>query len=59
MKIDTELFIKRAREIHGDKYDYSKTVYINAKTKVCITCPIHGEFWVLPHSHLQGFKIKI
>lgn len=58
MKIDTELFIKRAREIQGDKYDYSKTVYINAKTKVCITCPIHGEFWVLPHSHLQGFKCR-
>lgn len=49
-----ELFIRRAREIHGDKYDYSKVVYVNAHTKVCIICPIHGEFWQLPYAHLTG-----
>lgn len=58
MKLNTELFIKRAKIIHGDFFDYSKTKYINSKTKVCIICPIHGEFWVLPHSHLQGVKCK-
>lgn len=52
-KLTTEEFIAKARAIHGDKYDYSKVVYINAKTKVCIICPEHGEFWQLPNNHLQ------
>lgn len=49
----TEDFIKKAREIHGDKYDYSKVEYIDTKTKVCIVCPEHGEFWITPHNHIQ------
>ena len=47
-------FIKRAKEIHGNKYDYSKVEYVNNRTKVCIICPIHGEFWQTPYSHLIG-----
>ena len=47
-------FIKKAKEIHGDKYDYSKVEYVNAKTKVCIICPNHGEFWQTPNNHLRG-----
>ena len=27
-----------------NKYDYSKSVYINKRTKICIICPKHGEF---------------
>ena len=52
--ITTEEFIKRAKLVHGDRYDYSKVNYINAKTKVCIICPEHGEFWQLPFNHLNG-----
>lgn len=52
-KMTTEAFIKKAKQIHGDKYDYSKVEYINANTKVCIICPIHGEFWVSPANHLR------
>ena len=51
-KMDTEEFIRRAREIHGDEYDYSKVNYINTQTKVCIICPKHGEFWQTPNNHL-------
>ena len=47
-------FISEAQMIHGGKYDYSKVEYVNAKTKVCIICPEHGEFWQTPHNHLQG-----
>lgn len=47
-------FIKRAKEIHGNKYDYSKVKYIDIDTKVCITCPIHGEFYQTPYIHLNG-----
>lgn len=50
----TEQFIAEAKAIHGDKYDYSKVEYINNSTKVCIICPIHGEFWQVPKSHLRG-----
>lgn len=51
----TEAFIKKARAVHGDKYDYKKTNYIRATIKVCITCPIHGDFWQRPSSHLTGY----
>lgn len=50
-KTKTEIFIEKARKIHGDKYDYSKAEYINARTKTCIICPKHGEFWQSPDSH--------
>lgn len=53
-KLTTEEFVHRAREVHGDKYDYSKVVYTNTTTKVCIICPIHGEFWQTPKAHLRG-----
>ena len=43
-KRTTEEFIELARQVHGDKYDYSKTVYVNKRSKVIITCPIHGDF---------------
>lgn len=49
-----EEFILKAREIHGWKYDYSKVEYKNAETKVCIICPLHGEFLMRPSSHLLG-----
>lgn len=47
-------WVKEAQKVHGDKYDYSKVNYVNNKTKVCIICPTHGEFWMKPNSHLQG-----
>lgn len=53
-KLTQEKFIERAREVHGDKYDYSKVNYVGAETKVCIICPKHGEFWQTPHRHLRG-----
>jgi hypothetical protein len=31
-KKTTEQFIDDAKIIHGDKYDYSKVIYINART---------------------------
>jgi len=54
-KYGTEEFIERAKKIHGDKYDYSKTNFIGKKYKVIITCPIHGDFEQLPLNHLKGY----
>ena len=53
-QMDNGLFISKANEVHGDKYDYSKVEYIDSKTKVCIICPEHGEFWQVPAKHLYG-----
>lgn len=51
ISMDTDKFIERAKQVHGNKYDYSKVNYINGRTKVCIVCPIHGEFWQMPYDH--------
>ena len=37
-RLTQEEFILRAREIHGDKYEYDKAEYKNMKTKVLIYC---------------------
>lgn len=50
-KITTEDFVLRSREIHGGQYDYSKVEYKKNSIKVCIICPIHGEFWQTPACH--------
>lgn len=53
-KKTTEEFIKEAKEIHGDKYDYSQVNYVNQLTNVSIICPIHGIFQQKPKNHLKG-----
>ncbi len=53
-KLTKNIFIEKARKVHGDKYDYSKSVYVNTVTKVCVICPKHGEFWIFPNNHLKG-----
>ena len=52
---NTEEFVRKARLVHGDKYDYSKVEYHHNEKRVCIICPEHGEFWQTPHVHLHGF----
>ena len=55
MTLKNSIFIEKAKQIHNDKYDYSKVNYVNSRTKVCIICPEHGEFWQTPHNHLKGY----
>ncbi len=47
-------FILKANEIHCNKYDYSKVIYIDTSSKIIITCNKHGEFEQKPNNHLQG-----
>ena len=51
--MDTKLFIKKAKSVHGDKYDYSLVDYDNAQTKIKILCPEHGIFEQTPNNHLS------
>ena len=53
-RVNQEMFIAKARAVHGDKYDYSKTDYQNMGSKVLIVCPRHGEFWQRAQSHILG-----
>lgn len=39
---------------HGSKYDYTKTIYKNAHSKITITCPQHGDFEQTPNNHRNG-----
>lgn len=48
-----EKYIEEARLKYGDKYDYSKSIYINNITPMIIVCPIHGEFYSTPINHLR------
>lgn len=50
----TETFISEAKSKHCEKYSYLKVNYVNGQTKVCITCPQHGDFFQDPGSHLSG-----
>ena len=54
----TKVFISKAIQIHGEKYDYSKVNYVNAKTKVTIICKIHGDFTQTPSNHLSKFNCQ-
>jgi len=58
-KHTTEMFINKARNIHGNLYDYSKVDYIRSASKVCIICKLHGEFWQNANSHLIGVGCPI
>lgn len=53
-KLTQEEFVTKAKAVHGDTYDYSKAMYINAKTKVCVIDKEIGEFWVTPDKHLYS-----
>tara|TARA_B100000315_G_C14514195_1_gene558417 strand:- start:90 stop:1337 length:1248 start_codon:yes stop_codon:yes gene_type:complete len=63
VKKTKEQFIKDARKVHGNKYNYDKVVYIDAHVDVIITCPItehgkNGDFPQSPTSHLSGAGCK-
>ena len=51
-------FLRKAKIVHGDKYDYSKVEFVNARTKIMIICPIHGAFMQEPSVHLKGHGCK-
>lgn len=53
-KLTNEEYIQKAKDIHGNKYDYSKTVYISSREPITVICPIHGEFEQMPRPHLSG-----
>jgi hypothetical protein len=58
-KLNIESFIEKAKLLHGNKYDYSKSVYTNAFNKLIIICPEHGEFKTTARNHYyKGYGCK-
>ena len=53
-RLSTASFVNKAREVHGDKYDYSKVEYVNSSTKVTVVCPEGHSHAISPNRHLQG-----
>ncbi len=53
-----ENFKDKAIAVHGEKYTYDKTIYINTRTKSIVTCPDHGDFLITPNNHLKGMGCK-
>ena len=52
--LSTAEFVKRANVVHNHRYNYDKTLYINSKTHLVITCGIHSDFLQAPANHLLG-----
>jgi len=54
----TKQFIEKAKEVHGDTYNYDTVDYINSREPVKITCKVHGIFEQPPRTHLQNVGCK-
>ena len=52
--LNAEEFIRRAKSVHGDKYDYRLIKYTNIHTPIEIVCEKHGKFIQSPNSHVRG-----
>jgi hypothetical protein len=52
--LTTDQFIRKCKEVHGNKYDYKKVVYTRTIDKVKILCRIHGYFEQQASSHISG-----
>lgn len=53
-KYSTEEFIAKSKLIHKNYFTYHNTIYVNYHTKICVTCPKHGDYWTFPGDHLRG-----
>ena len=56
--ITTSEWIKKALAIHGDRYDYSQSVYLGSSKPICVICKKHGEFSQRASKHLEGQGCK-
>lgn len=54
-KLTIEEFISRAKDVHGNKYEYNLVKFNKIHDKISITCRYHGEFLQRSYSHLAGF----
>ena len=53
-RLDQGMWVTKARATHGDKYDYTQSVYTGYKCNIQIVCPTHGVFTQLENNHRNG-----
>lgn len=53
-RVSTADFISKSKEIHGDRYDYSKSHFVKSILKTTVTCKLHGDFQISPNNHQRG-----
>lgn len=53
---NTDDFIKEAKSVHGNRYDYSLVDFTKLKDRVRIICRVHGEFAQRAYCHLRGYN---
>ncbi len=53
--LNSDEFFQKAKDIHNNKYDYSRTIYHGMNYPITYICPIHGEIAQRPFDHLRGF----
>jgi len=50
--------LENFKKVHGDTFDYSKTVFKGVRKYITITCRIHGDFEQRVYAHFQGNGCK-
>jgi len=58
-RMSSEDFFSRVKQKHGEKYDYSETIFTKTSDKVKIICPKHGPFEQAAHKHLAGQGCRV
>jgi hypothetical protein len=53
VQMDTTRFVEQARTLHGDHFNYERTIYARSTEKVTVTCNEHGDIAVIPSVHLR------
>ncbi len=53
-KYNTDAFINKSKKVHGDKYNYDKSVYTGSRELIEIVCSTHGSFWQIAEVHYRG-----
>lgn len=57
-RLTLDAFVKKAKEIHGNRYNYSKVSFETSSDTVTIICEEHGEFTQRASSHTGGNGCK-
>ncbi|MDR2828338.1 MAG: hypothetical protein LBV51_02835, partial [Acholeplasmatales bacterium] len=51
---NTEDWVNASKKVHGEIYDYSKSIFTSFTNKLIITCKNHGDFEQSANKHLRG-----
>jgi hypothetical protein len=47
-------FLKRAKNVHGNKFKYDESSFNGMNNKMTMICPVHGPFQQTPKNHTLG-----